>query len=434
MSTVSSGPLPARWPLPMVNPVRDYDWGSSTALARMQGRAPSGRPEAELWMGAHPAAPSALDGGDGRLHRLDELVAAAPEHLLGPDVAARFDGRLPFLLKVLAIARPLSLQVHPASERARTGFEDACTVFGEHRYADPYPKPELLYALEPVDALCGFRPAAEAARLLALLDGPRAAAVAEPLRRHADGEDCEGAPESGAEGETACLEEAFEILVTWPDDDRPAFAAEMAREARRLLREEAGRIPGGSLSAADRRALMWVSRLAQQHPKDALVVAPLLLDLVLLHPGETLFVPAGAPHAYLHGTGVEIMANSDNVLRAGLTHREVAVEELLHVVAGRSRPQRAPPEVELGPGEVAGRPPLPWFQLTRLRPEGLPLTADASVTGPQVLLCTAGEVTLGCSGGHQLVLRAGSSAFVGAGAGPVEVHGRGEVFRAAVGC
>jgi mannose-6-phosphate isomerase len=429
MSTVSSGRLPARWPLPMVNPVRDYDWGSVTALARMQGRPASGRPEAELWMGAHPAAPSALDAGDGRLHGLDELVAAAPEQLLGPDIAARFDGRLPFLLKVLAIARPLSLQVHPGAERARTGFEGACAVAGEHRYTDPYPKPELLYALEPVDALCGFRRAAEAARLLALLDGPRAAAVAEPLRRHADGEGCEGAPGSSADGETACLEEAFEVLVTWPDDDRPAFAADVAREARRLLREE-----NAGLTAPDRRALMWVSRLAQQHPKDPLVVAPLLLDLVLLRPGETLFVPAGAPHAYLHGTGVEIMANSDNVLRAGLTHKVVAVEELLHVVDGRSRPQRDVPEVELGPGEVAWRPPLPWFQLTRLRPAGRVLTAHPSVTGPQVLLCTAGEVTVGCSGGDALVLRAGSSAFVGAGAGPVEVRGSGEVFRAAVGC
>jgi mannose-6-phosphate isomerase len=164
------------------------------------------------------------------------------------------------------------------------------------------------------------------------------------------------------------------------------------------------------------------------------VVAPLLLDLVLLRPGETLFVPAGAPHAYLHGTGVEIMANSDNVLRAGLTHKPVAVEELLHVVDGRSRPQRDVPEVELGPGEVAWRPPLPWFQLTRLRPAGQVLTAHPSVTGPQVLLCTAGEVTVGCPDGSRLVLRAGSSAFVGAGAGRLEVRGYGELFRAAVGC
>jgi mannose-6-phosphate isomerase len=413
----------------MVNPVRDYDWGSATALARMQGRPATGRPEAELWMGAHPAAPSALEGCDGRLHRLDELVATSPEELLGPDVATRFDGRLPFLLKVLAIARPLSVQVHPAAERARAGYEDATQVLGEHRYADPYPKPELLYALEAVDALCGFRPAAEAARLLALLDGPRAAAVAEPLRRHAGGGDCEGAPGSDAEGETACLEAAFEVLVTWPDDDRPAFAADMARAARRLLREECA-----GLTAPERRALMWVSRLAQQHPKDPLVVAPLLLDLVLLRPGETLFVPAGAPHAYLHGTGVEIMANSDNVLRAGLTHKPVAVEELLHVVDGRSRPQRDLPEVELGPGEVAWRPPLPWFQLTRLRPAGQVLAAHQSVTGPQVLLCTAGEVTISCPDGGRLVLRAGSSAFVGAGAGRLEVRGYGELFRAAVGC
>jgi mannose-6-phosphate isomerase len=428
------GLLPARWPMPMVNPVRDYDWGSATALARMQRRAATGRPEAELWMGAHPAAPSAIDAGDAGLHRLDELVAAAPEDLLGADVAARFDGRLPFLLKVLAIARPLSVQVHPGAERARAAFGDDAQVLGEHRYSDPYPKPELLYALEPVDALCGFRPAAEAARLLALLDGPRAAAVAEPLRRHADGAECEGAPESGAEGETACLEEAFAVLVTWADDDRPAFAADMAREARRLLREDSSRIPGGGLTAPERRALMWVSRLAQQHPKDPLVVAPLLLDLVMLRPGETLFVPAGAPHAYLHGTGVEIMANSDNVLRAGLTHKAVAVEELLHVVDGRSRPQRDLPEVELGPCEVAWRPTLPWFQLTRLRPAGALITAHPSVTGPQVLLCTAGEVIVGCPEGSRLALRAGSSAFLGAGAGRVEVQGYGEVFRAAVGC
>jgi mannose-6-phosphate isomerase len=423
MSTVNSGPLPARWPLPMVNPVRDYDWGSSITLARMQSRPASGRPEAELWMGAHPAAPSALRAPDGAEHGLDALVTAHPEALLGADVAARFDGRLPFLLKVLAIARPLSLQVHPGPERARAAFAGEVELPGEHRYVDPYAKPELLYALDPVDALCGFRPAAQAARLLDLLDGPRGAAVAAPLH------DCRPGPDGD---ETACLEAAFQILVTWPEDDRPAFAADMAREARRLL-QDCGPLGSGGLSAQDRRALTWVSRLAHQHPKDPLVVAPLLLDLVMLRPGETLFVPAGAPHAYLHGTGVEIMASSDNVLRAGLTHKPVAVEELLHVVDGRSRPQRDVPEVALGPGEVAWRPPVPEFQLTRLRPAGEPLAADPRVTGPQVLLCTGGEVTVQCAGAGDLVLRPGASAFVGAGAGPVVVHGSGEVFRAAVG-
>src|SRR3954451_9039593 len=211
-------PMPAV--LPMRNAVRPYDWGSPTTLARMQGRHPSGGPEAELWMGAHPAAPSAvLDGGAER--RLDALVAEQPAALLGPEVVAVFGPRLPYLLKVLAIARPLSLQVHPGPERARLGFEGETEVLGEHRYVDPYAKPEMLYALEPVDALCGFRPAEQALRLLSLVDGPRAAAVAAPLLGH------EG-------DETACLEDAFSVLVTWPDDDRPAFAAELAREARRL--------------------------------------------------------------------------------------------------------------------------------------------------------------------------------------------------------
>ncbi len=431
---MSAPVLSLRTPLPMVNPVRTYDWGSTTTLARLQGRSPSGRPEAELWMGAHPAAPSALRTPDGVEQRLDELVAAAPEALLGPEVTQRFDGRLPFLLKVLCIARPLSLQVHPGAERARQGFDGEVGALGEHRYTDPYPKPELLYALEPVEALCGFREASQAERLLSLLDGPRAAAVTAPLRAAGA---CaptgpSGDPRDDDRAATACLEEAFEILVTWPQDDRAAFAADMAQEARRLL-HDTGAQRGAGLSSQDRRALVWVSRLAQHFPQDPLVVAPLLLDLVLLRPGETLFVPAGAPHAYLHGTGVEIMANSDNVLRAGLTHKPVAVAELLHVVDGRSRPQRDVPEERLGPCEVAWRPQLPWFQLTRLRPDGGEVVADASVTGPQVLLCTSGEVAVVGDDGQELPLPAGSSVFVAAGCDSLRVRGNGEVFRAAVG-
>lgn len=402
--------------LAMRNPVRPYDWGSPTTLARMQGRRPSGGPEAELWMGAHPADPSAVHDGEGE-HRLDTLVAEHPGELLGPEVVAAFGARLPYLLKVLAIARPLSMQVHPGPERARSGFEGEAEVLGEHRYVDPYAKPEMLYALEPVDALCGFRPGAQALRLLSLLDGPRAAAVAAPLRAH-------------AHDETACLEDAFRVLVTWPDDDRPAFAADVAREARALLRgAPGGRAP--ALTPQDRRALIWVCRLVQQFPKDPLVIAPLLLDLVPLLPGETLFVPAGAPHAYLHGTGVEIMGNSDNVLRAGLTHKPVAVEELLHVVDGRSRPVRDVPTTRLSGHEVAWRPPVTEFQLTRLAVAGGPLPV-APAPGPQVLLCTAGTVTVRCPR-DDVTLTPGTSAFTPAGTGPLTVAGEGEVFRAAVG-
>src|SRR4051795_10963782 len=170
--------------LPMANPIRGYDWGAIETLARLQGREPTGAPEAELWMGAHPSAPSTVVAADGTVHRLDAPVARAPHELLGPDVVAAYGARLPYLLKVLAIAGPLSLQVHPDRDRAREGFAGEVEVRGDHRYVDPHPKPEMLYALEPVEALCGFRPASDAARLLDLLDARvsrRLAAIAEPL-------------------------------------------------------------------------------------------------------------------------------------------------------------------------------------------------------------------------------------------------------------
>jgi mannose-6-phosphate isomerase len=411
---------PAGSLLRMVNPIRDYDWGSLETLARMQGREPTGAPEAELWMGSHPAAPSAVVTDEGVVRRLDELLAEAPDGLLGPQVVAAFGPRLPFLLKVLAVARPLSVQVHPDRDRARQGFAGEVEVLGEHRYVDPYPKPELLYALEPVEALCGFRPAADAARLLAQLDGPRAATIAEPLHSALRGAD-----------ETRAIEEAFRRLVTWPDDDRADLAADAADEAGRLL-ASAGHPGGPALSATDRLALEWVTRLADQHPKDPLVTAPLLMDLVCLQRGETLFMPAGAPHAYLYGTGVEIMGNSDNVLRAGLTHKAIAVEELLHVVDGRSRPHRHLPEVPLGDHEVAWQPPVPEFQLTRLHAPADHHVEAVDLAGPQIVLCTAGRVTVG-RGGTEHVLRSGESVFATAHGGPLLVTGPGEVFRAAAG-
>jgi mannose-6-phosphate isomerase len=397
----------------MANPIRDYDWGAIETLARLQGRTPSGAPEAELWMGAHPSAPSTVVDAEGTAHRLDELIARWPHDVLGPDVVAVHGPRLPYLLKVLAVASPLSVQVHPDRDRARNGFAGEVAVLGEHRYVDPFPKPEMLYALEPVEALCGFRPAADAARLLGLLDGPRLATIVEPLLGAGTGED------------DAALERAFEILVTWPDDDRADLAIEAADAALTVL---AHAKPGDPEHAA----VGWVARLAGFFPKDALVVAPLLLDLVRLRPGETLFVPAGAPHSYLSGSGVEIMGNSDNVLRAGLTHKPIAVEELLQVVDGGSRPHGTP-AIPLGPSEVAWRPEAPEFQLTRLRlPDGTAVEAQSDLVGPQIVFASAGEVELRCDGANH-VLGAGESALVPAGCGPIVFAGPGEVFRAAVG-
>ena len=421
MTTSGHPHLPALgpWPQRMVNSIRAYDWGSTSQLARMQSRRPSGEPEAELWMGAHPSAPSALVGLDGTVRPLDLLLQQHPQTLLGADVLARHGARLPFLLKVLAIARPLSLQVHPDPERARQAWAAQVTAGATppHLYADPYAKPELLYALRPVDAMCGFRDAADAAALLERLGCPRLAPVLETLTSSAQPRNC--------------LKEAFALLVGWPSDDRPALVADVAEHARRLLRTAERQGPGGL--DAQRRAVMWASRLAALHPKDSLVAAPFLLDVVQLRPGETLFVPAGAPHAYLWGVGVEIMANSDNVVRAGLTHKEIAADELLQVVDGDSRPVRDLAEVRLGPHEVAWRPDVEEFQLSRLRlPDSTPVAAYPHVRGPQILLCTAGTVGVATQG-HAVALWPGDSAFVGASGGPLTLAGPGEVFRATVG-
>lgn len=417
-----TAPALGPWPQVMANPIRDYEWGSTTTLARLQGRPSTGRPEAELWMGAHPSAPSRLlpvahSREEGQ--PLDELVTQRPLDLLGGEVSDRFGPRLPFLLKILAIAQPLSVQVHPTADRARAAFEGEADISGEHRYVDPYPKPELLYALETVDAMCGFRPAKDAQRLLDLLGGERMASVAEPLQGDGD------------EGDR--IEAAFKVLVTWPVEDRVALVAEVSDGARRLLAEAGPQRPELGISPDDRRALMWARRLADQHAADPLVAAPFVLDVVQLQPGETLFVPAGAPHAYLHGLGVEIMGNSDNVLRAGLTHKPVAVDELLRIVHGGSRPQRDIPEAWVSPYEVIWSPGVPEFRLSRIwLHEPSAITAYPKIAGPQIILCTAGTVRAAC-GDNEVELTPGRSAFVGASGGPVTLSGPGEVFRAFTG-
>jgi mannose-6-phosphate isomerase len=426
-------PMAPTWPAPMANQIRDYDWGSHTALATLSGREPSGRPEAELWMGAHPTAPSTVTTPGGVPVPLPDLIDADPVGILGEQVVARFGARLPFLLKILAIAEPLSVQVHPSAERAAQGFHARADEADAHRYVDPWAKPEMLYALEPVDALCGFRTVDRATEMLSRFSSPRLAQVAEALAG------------SGTPGTR--LEAAFTVLVTWPTGDRAALVDEVTAETARLLATapgagDPGTCPdtagpngsaGGGLAPADLPTLRWMTRLAERYPGDPLVAAPLLLDLVCLEPGQTLFVPPGAPHAYLHGVGIEIMGNSDNVLRAGLTRKEIALGELLWVVDGRTRPEPIP-SVQLTPTEVVWRPEVTEFQLSRIIVDGSgPVTASPELTGPQILLCVSGTVTAAVGEDGRTRLTPGESCFVGSGPQPLVLTGSGQVFRAAVG-
>ncbi|HEV7710891.1 MAG TPA: mannose-6-phosphate isomerase, class I [Asanoa sp.] len=368
------------------SPIRDYAWGSRTVLARLQGRpAPTKGPEAELWIGAHPGAPSTLDGEDGPVS-LAEAIAAAPTGWLGAETVARFGPRLPYLMKVLAADAPLSLQAHPNLEHARERF-----AAGDPNYVDANHKPELLVAIEPFDALCGFRDPHRSADALEALGGAALAPVVAHLRR----------------GELA---DAVELLLTWPGD-----------RADLVTLVTAG---GEQAPAAD---LALVRRLAAHYPSDPGVLVALLLNPVHLEPGEAVWMPAGNLHSYLGGAGVEIMAASDNVLRGGLTPKRVDVGELLQVLRFEVLRDPVVKPVEVADGVVTWPVPIDDFSLHRVtRPTELRLD------GPVLALCTAGEVTIGDATGV-VSLTPGRAAVGPAGAGPLMIAGAGEVYVASLG-
>ncbi|MFB0628595.1 mannose-6-phosphate isomerase, class I [Streptomyces sp. AB3(2024)] len=378
----------------LTNTIRPYAWGSTTAIPALLGVEPTGEPQAEMWMGAHPGAPSRLDRGAGWT-TLSAVIAADPEGELGSAAVAKFGPALPFLLKILAAGAPLSLQVHPDLAQARAGFEDeerrGVPIDAGHRnYKDANHKPELICALTPFDGLCGFRPPREAADLLEGLGVDSLKPYVDLLRAHP---------------EEAALREVLTAVLAADREETARTVAETAAAAERL---------GGPYAP--------YAGLVHDYPGDPGVIAAMLLNHVRLQPGEAMFLGAGIPHAYLDGLGVELMANSDNVLRCGLTPKHVDVPELLKVVVFEpSAPGVLRPE---GGAEEVYETPVDEFRLSRfvLAPGGAPHTLPDAA--PQVLLCTAGAPAAG-----ELTLAPGESVFVPAGE-KVELSGSGTVFRA----
>ncbi|GHI07230.1 mannose-6-phosphate isomerase [Streptomyces cellostaticus] len=376
------------------NTIRPYAWGSPTAIPHLLGVEPTGEPQAEMWMGAHPGAPSRTARGT-----LVEVIGADPEHELGAGTVAKFGPRLPFLLKILAAGAPLSLQVHPDLAQAKEGYADeerrGIPIDAPHRnYKDANHKPELICALTEFDGLCGFR---DPVRTAGLLDG----LGVDSLKPYVD--------LLHAHPEDAALREVLTAVLTADPEEMAHTVAEATAACTRL---------GGDYAP--------YADLAHHYPGDPGVIAAMLLNHVRLQPGEALFLGAGIPHAYLSGLGVEIMANSDNVLRCGLTPKHVDVPELLRIVRfeagdpGVLRPEASPD------GEEVYETPIDEFRLSRfVLPEG-GTVHDLTLDTPQILLCTAGSVR---AGDHELA--PGRSVFVPAGE-KADVSGPGTVFRATV--
>jgi mannose-6-phosphate isomerase len=382
---------------PLVQP---YAWGSRHAIAELQGRpVPALGPEAELWMGAHPSAPSGAAGTT-----LDAVIAADPDRELGPRCVARFGPRLPFLLKVLSADRALSIQLHPSRAQAEAGFRaenERGLPPSDRNYVDNWPKPELLYALTPFELVAGLRTPADAAGILRALAVPPLAPLAAQLE--------------AASGPQA-LSRALATILDWPDPDELVNAVVAACAA----------LDQGPYAGACAAAV----REAPNHPGDLGLVALLLMRHMVLPPGQAVFMPAGGLHDYLRGTGIEILANSDNVVRAGLTTKHVDVPELLKLLDPAVTVPVLSPAV-LADGIGWFDTPAPEFRLyvADLGPDAVILPG----AGPRILLCSGGSALLRSESGGRVSLGRGGSCFVSAADGPVRATGPVRLFLASPG-
>lgn len=364
--------------------LRHYDWGHPTTIPELLGTTGTGEPVAEAWYGAHPSAPSHTPSGT-----LDTVIATDPAGHLGPDIADRFGPQLPFLVKILAAAKPLSIQVHPTADAARTGYinEDTAGVprtAPNRNYRDTNHKPEMVYALTPFEAMIGFRDPLVAAALLTGLNHPLAALAAATLTTSPT---------------PTGLRKAMVQLLTAGSPDQ---VDDLVRRCARL----ADHHPAYDLAA----------RLADHHPGDRGALVSFLLDHHVLVPGQAMFVPAGVVHAYVSGTAVEVMANSDNVLRAGLTTKHVDVAELLRHVDFTHCATHLTGQDHDGQTHLATS--ATEFAMTVLGTSCTPVTLNQ--TGPRILLCLDGDLTIhhpsGTSG-----LRRGQALFLPHTAGPAHV-------------
>ncbi|MBW1681498.1 MAG: mannose-6-phosphate isomerase, class I [Deltaproteobacteria bacterium] len=389
------------------NPVQEYAWGSKNAIPDLLGETgPRDRPVAELWMGAHPKAPSRVGLGD-RWLPLHELVAQAPEEILGTRAAERFSGKFPFLFKVLAAEKPLSIQVHPDLDLARKGFErenrEGIPLDAPQRnYKDPGHKPELVCALGPFEALKGFRKLEE---IHELLRRACPATLAEDLRRFR------------AHMHEKGLSQLFRRILSLDGREKEGVLAEALRTARAL----AGTEP----------AFEWVTVLERHYPGDRGILAPLFLNLIRLEPGHALYLPAGELHSYLRGIAVELMANSDNVLRGGLTAKHVDPDELLRLVRFEPSPAQWITPRSVGPAEAVFDTPAEEFELSVISTHTHWQRGGAAGKGPEILLCVSGEgLALDPDTGQEVGLRRGVSLLIPGSVRSYEIRGKVRLFRA----
>ena len=391
------------------NPIQHYAWGSYSAIPELLGRLPNADlPQAEMWMGAHVKAPSTVEIADQRI-ALNELIEQHAKSILGESVAAKFNNRLPFLFKVLAAARPLSVQAHPDLSQARTGFRkenrkgiplDA----PQRNYRDDNHKPECICALTPFWALNGFRTVSTIRSILKELNLLSLAPLRTIFKHLQRGQE---------------LKQLFQGIMTLGAVHQKQIANDIAAEIDGLSPEDP--------------VVRWMITLADQYPGDIGILSPVLLNLVCLQPGQAMYLPAGELHAYLEGVGIELMANSDNVLRGGLTPKHVDVGELLAVLNFQARTIKILPSPSEAFGEHVYPCPVEEFILSVVSIEE---SRPYQSTGPhsaEIWLCTRGAGDMVDRSQNQTTaFQKGTSFLVPAAVERYSVMGKATLYKATV--
>ena len=384
----------------MENPIKDYPWGSHTAINEFYNISNiNDQPQAEMWMGCHPNGSSQLIDAENNKINIDDFINQAPKTVLG-DAFNKF-GEIPFLFKVLAADKPLSIQVHPSKIRAEEGYAAenlaGIPVSSPNRnFKDPNHKPELVFAVTPFNALNGFRPFND---IVELFNG----LVLAPLQNEIAGF------KQLPSGDT--LRVLFEALLILEGEAKKAAIAELLTYA------------------ANQTSLVFetIKQLAAVYPDDMGIFSPLLLNVVKLNPGEAMFLYAETPHAYLQGLALEVMANSDNVLRAGLTPKYIDIDALISNI----RFDVTEPENILMQPEVSGNQaeypiPVQDFSFSILTNESS-LNENIHMTSASVLFCEHGQFEVACAQ-NAVTVEKGESVFVPASASTISVTGSGRVM------
>jgi mannose-6-phosphate isomerase len=391
------------------NTIQDYAWGSLTAIPELLGQPVTGKPQAELWMGAHPKAPSHAYL-DGKWKSLLQLIESHPVDVLGKEVSEKFGGKLPYLFKVLAAVKPLSIQAHPNALQAKAGFDrenrlGISRMSSTRNYTDDNHKPECICALTRFWGMNGFRRISEIIRYLEIL-----------CKNVLEDEIAQAKSQQDSQG----VRRLFQSLLMMPPEKKTAAISSGVSNARDIL-------------VNSDPVFQWIQRLHAEYPMDLGVLFPAVFNLFCLEPGQALFLASGEPHAYLDGVGIELMANSDNVLRGGLTPKHLDVPELLNVLTFQEQAPSVILPRKCSEVEWVYDTPAEEFSLSVISVFPKICWISPGKRSAEILLCTQGLLVLDSSADDDPIhLFRGVSVLIPASVPEYRLYGSGMCYKASV--